>query len=222
MFGIITVTTLILLFFLLTFHRYRTSQVQAKKDSSPQVKYFPWLGGRISALFKSPWAERFKEWYDTWILQSYPARQRWIFISLGLSFGYLVLSGFFFALAGIRLQGVFLLLHVVLGGLFAVCLGLAVFLRARYYTWDLEDFEGKKGALNLRTGAAKRKVWQIVLFWIFTASGLVMIVAALIQMLPDFSLRAQLVMFEVHRYAALGGLLAAIAFVYFSRIDNRQ
>jgi hypothetical protein len=222
MFGIITVVSVLLLFFLLTFHRFRTVQVQAKKDSSPQVKYFPWLGGRISALFKIPWAERFKEWYDTWILQSYPARQRWIFISLGLSFGYLVLSGFFFDLAGIRLQGVFLLLHVVLGGLFAVCLGLAVFLRARYYTWDLEDFEREKGKLNLRTGAAKRKIWQIVLFWIFTASDLVLIVTALFQMLPDFSLRAQLVMFDIHRYAALGALISAIAFVYFSRIDDRQ
>jgi hypothetical protein len=221
-FGIITVVTLLILLCLLTFHRFRTSRVQAKKDSPPQAKYFPWLGGRISALFKIPWAERLKGWYNTWVIQSYPPRQIWIFICLGLSFSYLVLSGFFFALTGIRLQGVFLFLHVVLGGLFAVCLGLAVFLRARYYTWDPEDFEGEKGALNLQTGAAKRKIWQIVLFWIFTASGLVLIGTALFQMLPDFSLRAQLVMFDIHRYAALGTLLAAIAFVYFSRIDDRQ
>ena len=222
MFGIITVVTLLILLFLLTFHRFRTGPIRAGKDSPPQAKYFPWLVDRILGLFKIPWAERFKGWYDAWIIQIYPPKQRWIFIGLGLSFGYLVLSGFFFALAGIRLQGVFLLLHVILGGLFAVCLGLAVFLRARYYTWDLEDFEGQKGALNLQTGAAKRKIWQIVLFWIFTASGLVLIVTALAQMLPYISLRAQLVMYEVHRYAALESLLAFIVFVYFSRIDDRQ
>ncbi len=222
MFGIITVVTLLILFFLLTIHRFRTSPVRAKNDSASQTQYFPWLGDRISALFRIPWAERFKGWYDAWIIQNYPPRQRWIYICLGSSLGYLILSGFFFALTGIRLQGVFLLLHVVLGGLFAVCLGLAVFFRARYYTWEPEDFEGRNGALNLQTGAARRKVWQIVLFWIFTASGLVLIVTALAQMLSDFSLRAQLVMFEIHRYAALESLLVAIAFVYFSWIDDRQ
>ncbi len=222
MFGIITVVTLLILLFLLTVHRFRTVCIKAGKDSPSQGEYFPWLVDRISALFKTPWAERFRGWYDAWVIQRYPIRQRWIFIGLGLSFGYLVLSGFFFALAGIRLQGVFLLLHVVLGGFFAVCLGLAVFLRARYYTWDLEDFEGQKGALNLQTGAAKRKIWQIALFWIFTASGLVLIVMALAQMLPSFSLRTQLVLFEVHRYASLEALLAFFAFVYFSWIDDRQ
>lgn len=222
MFGIITIVTLVIVLFLLTFHRFRTGHTPTEKDLPAQGKYFRWLTGRITNLIKIPWTERFKEWYDAWIVQAYPAKQRWIFIGLGSSFGYLILSGFFFALAGIRLQGVFLLLHVVLGGLFAVCLGLAVFLRARHYTWDLEDFEGEKGVLNLRTGAAKRKVWQIFLFWVFTASSLTVICTALAQMLPSFSLRTQLVLFEVHRYAALGALLAAIAFIYFSRIDDRQ
>jgi hypothetical protein len=222
MFGIITVVTLLILFFLLTIHRFRTSPVRAKNDSASQVPYLPWLIGRIKAWFETLSAERIKAWYDEWIIQNYPPKQRWIYICLGLSFGYLILSGFFFALTGIRLQGVFLLLHVVLGGLFAVCLGLAVFFRARYYTWEPEDFEGRNGALNLQTGAARRKVWQIVLFWIFTASGLVLIVSALAQMLPDFSLRAQLVMFEAHRYAALESLLALIAFAYFSRVDDRR
>lgn len=222
MFAVITAVTLLILFFLLTSHRFRGSRIKNEKDTAAQAKYSSWLLDRISALIRISWSDRLKELYSSWISQQYPARQRWIFIGLVLSFCYLVLSGFVFASTGIRLQGVFLLLHVVLGGLFAVCLGSAVILRSGYYTWDLEDFEGKKGALNLRTDAARRKIWKIVLFWFFTASGLVLIGTAFAQMLPYFSLRAQLVLFETHRYAALTALLAAIAFVYFSRIDERQ
>jgi hypothetical protein len=222
MFGIVTASSLLSLLFLLTLHRFRTLRSGGGKDSASQTEYFPWLAGLISGWLKIPGSARFREWYDELVIRSYPAGQRWIFIILGTSFGYLVLSGFFFALTGIRLQGGFLLLHVILGGLFAVCLGLAVFLRARYYTWDLEDFQGEKGAMNLRTLAARRKAWQIALFWVFAASGLALIVTALGQMLPTFSLRAQLVMFAVHRYAALAALLAALAFVYFYRIDERR
>jgi hypothetical protein len=116
------------------------------------------------------------------------------------------------------LYGLALLLHVVLGALFALCLCLAVLLRARFYTWNQGDF----AAANLNTNEGGRKLWQVVLFWIFVASGLVLVVTALFQMLPQFSLRTQLIVFEVHRYAALEILLAGIAFLYFSLIvDGR-
>jgi hypothetical protein len=120
----------------------------------------------------------------------------------------------------VRIFGIFLLLHVVLGGLFAVCLCLAVVLRARYYVWEPEDFKGKKGALNLQTKSGVRMVWQIIFFWAFVTSGFVLILAALSQMLPSFSLRTQLVLFEIHRYAALGLLLSGIAFFYFSVVEE--
>jgi hypothetical protein len=123
---------------------------------------------------------------------------------------------------GLRIFGFFLLLHVVLGGLFSVCLCLAVVFRARYYVWDPEDFKGKKGSLNLKTRSGMRKLWQIIFFWVFVASGFALILTALSQMLPSFSLRAQFVLLEVHRYAALGLLLASIAFFYFSVIDEGQ
>jgi hypothetical protein len=197
------------LLFVLSYHRFL---------NSPEKDYLPWLRNRISLFFKSSIAERLRNFYQNWFIQRYPVRQRWIFACLALSFGYLVVSGFVFALIGIRLVGLFILLHVVLGALFAVCLCLAVVLRARFYTWNEEDL----APANLKTKAGKRKIWQIVLFWIFMASGLVLVVTALFQMLPQFSVRAQLTIFEVHRYAALEILLAAIAFFYFSLIDESQ
>lgn len=206
-FVIISIFCLITLFFVLSYHRFRHSS---------EDRYFPWLRSRIPVFIKTHWIERSQELCKSWFIQRYPANQRWIYVGLALSFCYLVLSGFIFALISVRLFGLVLLLHVVLGGLFSVCLCLAVVLRARFYTWNVEDL----APANLKTKAGKRKLWQIVLFWIFVASGLVLIVTALFQMLPQFSLRAQLVIFEVHRYAALEILLAGIAFLYFSLVDD--
>jgi len=224
MFGIITVISVLALLFALSYHRFRNSHDSAYKASDGFLlgSYFPWLGSRMIVLFGIPWIKRSEELYDTWFTQRYKPRERWIFICLALSFCYLILSGILFALLGLRLFGLFLLLHVILGGLFAVCLCLAVVLRARYYVWDTEIFKGRKGAMNLKTKPGIRKLWQIILFWIFVASGFVLIITALSQMLPYFSLRTQLVLLEVHRYAALESLLAAIAFFYFSFIDDSR
>ncbi len=208
-FIIVSAFCLLALFFVLSYHRFRNNQYN---------NYFPWLRSRIPIFIKTPWIKRIHEFYQSWFIQRYPDNQRWIYIGLALSYCYLVLSGFIFALISVRLFGLGLLLHVVLGGLFSVCLCLAVLLRARFYTWNVEDL----APANLKTKAGKRKVWQIVLFWIFVASGLVLIVTALFQMLPQFSLRAQLIIFEVHRYAALEILLAGIAFLYFSLVDDGQ
>jgi len=208
-FVVLSIFSLLALFFLLSYHRFRNSH---------NNKYFPWLQSRIPFFVRTSWIERPKEIYRSWFIRRYPAKQRWIYWSLAFSYCYLVLSGFIFALIRVRMFGLVLLLHVVLGGLFAVCLCLAVILRARFYTWDVKEL----APANLKTKAGKRKIWQIVFFWIFVASGLVLVVTALFQMLPQFSLRAQLIIFEVHRYAALEILLAGIVFWYFSLVDGGQ
>jgi hypothetical protein len=208
-FVMVSIFCLLALFFLLSYFCFRNSQ---------NNNYFPWIRSRIPVFVKTPWVKSIQKLYRSWFIQRYPANQRWIFLGLAFSYCYLVASGFIFAFIRVRLFGLVLLLHVVLGGLFALCLCLAVLLRARFYTWNMEDL----ASANLKTKAGKRKIWQIVLFWIFVASGLVLVVTALFQMLPQFSLRAQLIVFEVHRYAALEILLAGIAFLYFSLVDDSQ
>ncbi len=206
-FGIVSIIFLIALLFLLSAHRFHHSS---------ENRYFSWLRDRMLIFVKTPWIGCSKEIYHSWFISRYPANQRWIYIGLALSYGFLILSGFLFVFLRVRMFGLFLLLHVVLGGLFSVCLCLAVVLRARFYTWNVEDF----APANLKTKAGKRKIWQIVLFWVFVASGFVLVVTALFQMLPQFSLRAQLVILDVHRYAALEILLAGIAFYYFTAVDE--
>lgn len=208
-FLIASLFCLLVVFFLLFYHRFRLV---------PEGRYFSWLRRRMAILVKTFSIRRSKEIYRSWFILKYPASQRWIYVGLAISYGYLSLSGFIFAFIGVRLFGVFLLLHVVLGSLFAICLCLAVILRARYYVWR----EADGAAENLKTREGKRKLWQVMLFWIFAASGLSLVVTALGQMLPFFSLRAQLVIFNLHRYAALAILLAGIAYWYFTFVDEER
>lgn len=204
---IVSVLSSLALFFLLSYHRF---------NQSPADSYFSWLKSRMPVVAKKLRRERIEKIFHQWFTARYPVGQRWIFLGLAVSYGYLVSSGFLFAFIRVRLYGLALLLHVILGALFAVCLCLAVLLRSRFYVWREEDLV----PANLKTKEGKRKLWQIVAFWIFVASGFVLVVTALLQMMPQFSLRTQLVVFDVHRSFALAIFLSGIAFLYFSLVDE--
>lgn len=224
MFGIITVFSILVLWLLLSFHCYRNSARKESKISSADAGkgYFSWLANRVWLWFKGLGGDYARDRYRSWITQRYPGRQRWVFICLGLSLVYLVLSGFVFALINsIRLFGLLLLLHVVLGGVFAVCLCWAVILRARFYIGEGQASPETNAASDLALRAESRMGWwRIVFFWIFVVSGVVVIITAWFQMLPQFSIRTQIVILTVHRYAALDILLSGMALFYFSLVAD--
>jgi hypothetical protein len=140
-----------------------------------------------------------------------------------MSFCLLAASGFLFALLGShRLFGVFLLLHVTLGGVFAVCLPLTVILWARYYMFDTGNPGQVEGPSTSEEKPGQQWQWKKIFFWTFMVSGFFLIVSALTLMLPYFSLIAQLDLFEVHRYSALVSLLSAVAFTRFSRVNDEE
>jgi len=120
------------------------------------------------------------------------------------------------------MYGFFLLLHVTVGGLFAVCLSLATILRAQHYRFDAENVKPGKDAQAPGGKSTIPTLWQKISFWVFVASGLCLIVTALTLMLPYFTLNSLLDLFEVHRYSAVVSLLSAIAFTYFSRVDDKK
>ncbi|MCK4430798.1 MAG: hypothetical protein KAW19_05795 [Candidatus Aminicenantes bacterium] len=216
MFSIITILSMLGLVFLLTFLYFRSIQERdiAGEDSTDITfsAYFSWLFRRISGFFRAVWIKRCRELFQDSISQRYPAGQRWIIICLGLSFLFLAASGFLFTLLGTqRLYGLPLLLHVLAGGLFAVSLSLVVVLRARCYSFDIENPELKKDLPAWR---------QKILFWLFVVSGFLLIITALAMMLPFFSLNSQQDLFEVHRYSALVALLSAAAFTYFALLEE--
>jgi len=224
-FSIVTVLSVLGMLFALTIHRFRKSQEASRKspDDVPVTSYLPWLFGRIYAFLKTAGINGWRKRYQQWIALRHPVRERLVIICLGLSFCFLAASGFPFALlTGQRLYGIFLLLHVTLGGVFAVCLPLALVLRARHYSFDTENQEQSQAASSPGGKSAIPTQWSKIFFWFFVASGLSLIVTALTLMLPHFSLVVQLDLFEVHRYSALASLLSALAFTYFSRVNDKK
>jgi cytochrome b subunit of formate dehydrogenase len=211
--------------FALTIHRFRKSKEASRKipDKVPVNSYIPWLFSRLYAFLKTAGIKGWRERYQRWVVRHHPGRERLVIICLGLSFCFLVASGFPFALlSSQRLYGMFLLLHVLLGSVFAVCLSLALVLRARHYTFNTENIKPSQAASASGGKSTPSRKWLKIFFWFFVASGLCLIVTALTLTLPYFSLGAQLDLFDVHRYSALVSLLSAIAFTYFSRVDDKK
>jgi hypothetical protein len=190
-FSLIAIVSLIGLILGLTFLRFRAEI--AKKE-----KYFSWLGRGFARIFKPSGLKQLRALYENWVLLYYPGWTKWVFFCLVVSFCYLAASGFAFALLSSRgMYGVFLLLHVSAGGLFALSLSAVLVLRAKDYV--LENI-------------SKADV-QKIFFWIFVISGLLLILTALSSMLSLFTLSTQVVLSEVHRYSALCALLTAVVFI---------
>lgn len=214
-FTIITLISLVGLVFALTLHNFNSLEVKNEKDAAgfSLKAYFFWFYKSISGLFKLSWPQRFRDIWKKGIVHPYPGNVRWVFICFYLSFFYLAASGFLFALLfPRRLYGVPLMLHVSAGAVFALCLAIILVLRARSYVVNSEEKKTQEDS-----DFTRRRIY----FWLFMGAGFLLIVTALIMMLPLFSLKVQMDLFEVHRYSALIAVLAAITFAYFSPAHKR-
>lgn len=215
-FNVITLISFVGLIFALSLHYYHGLEVKTEKDSAgfSLKAYFPWFFKSIPGLFKTSWSKRFRDLWKKWIVHPYPGNVRWIFICLFCSFFYLTASGFLFALLfPRRLYGFPLMLHVCAGGVFAISLALVLVLRARSYVFPPEKEKTEKNSDSTR-----RRIY----FWLFIVAGFLLIYTALVMMLPLFSLKVQIELFEVHRYSALIAVLAAAAFLYFAQASKRE
>ncbi len=144
-------------------------------------------------------------WAKTWAGQFYPGWRSWIFFSLILSFLFLVISGFLFALLVPRgLFGLPLLLHVVAGGIYAICLSMVVIWRARDYTLDVV-----------------LPILLKVMFWTFVVSGLGLIFTSLCSMISFLSMTFQIGMIQWHRLFAFVSLASVSVFLYYS-LDREE
>ena len=177
--------------------------------------YLSWLGRQASERSRpSSWPPLFQSVLKKWS-KAYPSLWlRWTVAGLVLSFAYLAASGFVFALFTFRgIFGLPLLFHVIAGGIFAVCLAVILFLRAKDYAL----LTPKTGSLAAATGtlraAFSRFPLAAVFFWLFIISGLFLAATSLLSMLPYFSYRTQLGLVETHRFSALVSLITAILFL---------
>jgi hypothetical protein len=169
------------------------------------LAFMPWLVDNGKRFLQGRRFSGFREWTDRHLIRPNPPRQRWVFLGMMLSFLLLSLSGFLFALLlGRPMFGIFLMGHLGLGAVFAVCLAGVVLIRARIYRLDLPALQGEEPR-----GASPASRW---LFWIFVLSGLMLVTTALLMMLPLFAQSLHFMTVEIHRYSALAAVLAAAAF----------
>jgi hypothetical protein len=183
----------------LSFVRYKAS-----RTSQP---FFVWITNAVRQWLKKRRLSGPRDWFHEHLIQPNPRRRRWIFVGLLVSFLYLASSGFVYALFCSRpLTGIFLMAHVGLGGLFALCLVPVVMIRAGIYALSSPGNEGADSQ-----DPAPPLVSRL-LFWVFAGSGLLLILTALLMMLPLFAQPGHALTVELHRYSALAAVLSALAF----------
>ena len=226
MFTAISIAAFLGLFFALTFHRFRTTRPRSDARGTTAASYFPWLSTRAAAWLKTLQAATLKEKWRASTFHGLPLFDKILAAGLLGSFLYLAASGFLAAFfIGRGLYGVPLILHVMAGGLFSVCLAAVVFREAARFQAPrpsnpadspAPDRNRSKNTLIGLPPLPSPQSVRIWMFWIFAAAGLALIVSTLLPMLPWLNTRGQVLMFETHRYAALVSVLAAVTFVYLS------
>ncbi|MBM3792256.1 MAG: hypothetical protein FJW35_18170 [Acidobacteria bacterium] len=203
MFTALSAISILALAFALSFRSFARSAAPGHANSFRRAlpPFFSWIGRGVAAAVRPPVKERIAELAHRWPKLRLPQRDRRLAGALGWSFAYLALSGLISAwLPGVRLFGLFLLLHVGLGTAFAACLAAALVL----YAGRFHPAEWGPAPARLRTA----------LFWAFAAAGLSLIVTALAPMFPVLSTAAQEAALEAHRYSALASLLTGASLLY--------
>jgi len=178
----------------------------------PSVKvYIAWVIRRVAPLTADLGRPAYKL-ASRRLHDLYPgAATRWAAVGLAVSFAYLAASGLGFALFTTRgMFGAPLVLHVMVGGLFAACLTAFVVIRAKNNVTAPESFVFDRFALRRLPTTLPAGLVRPVLFWIFVVSGLILTAAALGSMLRFFSFDTQTELIAVHRYSALVSVLAVI------------
>jgi len=175
----------------------------------------------ISALFlllypalKTLSFAKIKDSCNSWKSTYYPGHKKWIFFTAIVSYPILFITGFLFSALGfLRLQGIPLLIHVSIGGLFSASTALILLIRAGDYPVDrLTSFSGFKSPSSKKT----------FFFWVLIFSVFILTLTALTMMLPFISLDGIRTAFILHRYFALLSLISASFLIIFTQADRNS
>jgi len=134
------------------------------------------------------------------VYSRFPRIDKLVAVLLALSFVAMVITGFYdLALRDHVMTSYVLLLHVGIGGAFAVLLAAFAFLRA----------EGN-APLDARPATAPplQKVW----FWLFVVCGLVLMMTAAFAMIPWLGTPGQGAVVVIHKWASIVSIVAGIAY----------
>lgn len=189
-FALFTLLSLCALGAVISVFRFRAS------DHGATPLYSTWMKREAVRFLKSPgsalrvMADHFRRWSDL----EYPGWKIWILAVLLASTVYQAVSGIGAALFFRNgMTGIFLLLHMAAGALFALSLTVDLALHAREHVRD-----------SLPVSPAS------FAFWIFMGCGVLLTLTALASMIEFFPLHIQLTLIGIHRYAATVIVLAAV------------
>ncbi len=199
----------------LAYLRFRESTILggAQAGSFSRTAYFRWLGRNALSLFGPSGWRSLQTLYAYCLTFHTTVLMKIVFSGLVWSSLFLALTGIGFAVFSPRgLFGIFLLLHVVAGGVFAVCLAIDVFLRAKEYNFALEVLAPGRRSFRSFLDSFSSPLHRSLLFWAFALAGFILVVTALFSMVPYFGLDTQLALVETHRWSALGAVLVAMIF----------
>jgi hypothetical protein len=216
-FAIISILTILGILFRETAVRFLETQPKPAEGARLAFAfpaYFEWLGARTKSSLRVETAQKTWTAFEGWCAKYYPGWTKWLFAAFILSFAYLAASGLFFAVFISRgMYGFPLVGHVSLGGLFALLLAGLLMARARDYRFDKNEEAVFERFLCPIFKNIPRAFVRKILFWAFAVFGLLIILSALLSMLPILPADAQKTLLLIHKYTALGSVLAAIVFI---------
>jgi hypothetical protein len=199
----------------LAYLRFRDSTILsgAQAGSFSRTAFFRWLSRSALSLFGPSSWRSLQALYAYCLTFHATAFMKIVFSGLVGSSIFLALSGIGLAVFSPRgLFGIFLLFHVVAGGIFAVCLTIDVVLRAKEYNFALEILALGRKSFRSFLDSFSSPLHRSLLFWGFSLAGFILIVTALFSMVPYFSLSTQVALVETHRWSALVAVLVAMIF----------
>jgi len=226
MFTAVSLVSLAAVGLALSLHRFWHGSPEARKNlvaTELSRSYLRWLGGEFRLATRKDAPRAWLAWVKGLKVWRLPAVEKWVFLVFYASFLYLAASGLLFAIFISRgLYGIPLLLHVIVGGVFAASLTLIILVKGKDYLLSPRRFSLELQALDPRSWFISVAMLQRTLFWVFAAAGFLLILTALLSMLPWLSTLGQRLVFNIHRYSALGSALAAIAFTDLALFNARR
>lgn len=210
----------------LSLHRFWHGSPGARKNlvaTELGRSYLRWLGGQFRLAVRKDAPRAWLAWVKGLKVWRLPAVEKWVFLVFYASFLYLAASGLVFAFFVPRgLYGIPLLLHVIVGGVFAVCLTLILLVKGKDYLLSPRRFSLELEAFDPRSWSISVAMLQRTLFWLFAAAGFFLIVTALLSMLPWLSTPGQRLVFNIHRWSGLASVLAALPFADLALFNARR
>ncbi len=186
--------------------------------------------------------QQLRYFFDRVMVIRHPVSERWTVLLSCLSFITLAATGFIFYLFFERgLHGIFLMLHMVAGAVFAVTLALLVVLRAATYAQaapganaNKQKFPGILALFSPKNPARQTYIKQLLLdegqginrlqryaAWIFVIAGCFAGLTALSMMFPYFSSQVNQDLLIWHRWVGLVSLLSFLIYVYRRPITQK-